>query len=191
MKGREMEVSAMSLSAMLKSRYLKLALVGALGVMLLVAGTFFASPKPSDGAAQVSGSLAEQEKAISRQVAEAVSAIKGAGKVRAMVRLEMGPESVFAKNVTKSRTSQTETTQTGETRENVTENETSQPVTGRFGVTESPLVERVAPVKVGSCLVLAEGASSSQVKLEIYRAVETLLNIPMYKIEVVPMKGGK
>jgi stage III sporulation protein AG len=183
----ETEVKGVSLPWVWRSQYLKLALVAALGVLLLLAGTFFTGPKPAQEAGQTAASFAEQEKAMSRAVEQAVSAIRGVGKVQATVTLEMGPESIFARNVTRSRTSQTETTQ-GETRENVTENETSQPVTGRFGTTESPLVEKVAPVKVGGCLVVAEGAASSRVKLEIYRAVETLLNVPIYKIQVLPMK---
>jgi len=184
----ETEVKGVSLPSVWRSQYLKLALVAALGVLLLLAGTFFTGPKPAQEAGQTAASFAEQEKAMSRAVEQAVSAIRGVGKVQATVTLEMGPESIFARNVTRSRTSQTETTQAGETRENVTENETSQPVTGRFGTTESPLVEKVAPVKVGGCLVVAEGAASSRVKLEIYRAVETLLNVPIYKIQVAPMK---
>jgi len=98
---------------------------------------------------------------------------------------------VYARNVTKSSTSSSETTSSGETRENVSENESSQPVTGRFGTTESPLVERVTAAKIGGCLVVAEGASSSRVKQDIYRAVSTLLGIPIYKIQVEPMKGGR
>lgn len=184
------EVKPVKLSSLWKSEYLKLALIGALGIALLLAGSFFNRPAAADTGAETAGTLAEQEEAVSKQVEEAVSAIRGAGKVQAVVKLEMGPESIYARSVTKSSTSQTETTGTGETREDVTQNETSQPVTGRFGTTESPLVEKMAPARIGGCLVIAEGATSSQVKLEIYRAVETLLGVPLYKIEVVPMKGG-
>lgn len=182
-------MKALDLSTLWKPQYLKIGLLLVLGVALLLIGTFYTAPKPSSGPSEA-GSLAEQEKAIAKTVEEALSAIKGVGRTEVRVTLEMGAETFYARNVTKSRTSQTETTESG-TRENVTENETSQPVTGRFGASESPLVEKVAPVKVGGCLVVAEGASSSRVKMEIYRAVSTLLNIPLYKIEVVPMKGGK
>lgn len=182
----------MSLSGLMKSQYLKIAALGALGIALLLVGTFYGNPKPAQESGQFTGgSLAEQEKAVSEAVEEALAAVKGVGKVQVKVILEMGPESVYARNVTKSRTSSVETTATGETRENTTESESSQPVTGRFGTADSPLVERVAPVKVAGCLVVAEGASSSRVKQDIYRAVETLLNLPMYKIQVEPMKGGR
>ena len=183
-------MKTVDLSSLWKPQYLKIGLLAALGVALLLVGTFYTGSKPSAEPGQTAD-LSEQERAISKAVEEAVSAIQGVGRAQVKVTLEMGPESFYARNVTKSRTSQTETTESGGTRENVTESETSQPVTGRFGTSESPLVEKVAPVKVGGCLVIAEGASSSRVKLEIYRAVSTLLNIPMYKIQVEPMKGGK
>ena len=192
MKRGETEVRTLNLSPVWKSQYLRIVLIGVLGVVLLLIGTFYTGARPAPDAGQfTAGNLAEQEKAISKAVEDAVSAIRGVGRVQVRVTLEMGPESIYARNVTKSRTSQTETTQAGERRENVTENESSQPVTGRFGTAESPLTEKVAQVKIGGCLVVAEGASSSKVKLEIYRAVATLLNIPMYKIQVEPMKGGR
>lgn len=182
----------MSLSSILKSQYLRIAALGALGVALLLFGTFYSKADTSgDSAALTASSLAEQERAIAVTVEEALAAVKGVGRVQVKVTVEMGPESVYARNVTRSSTTSSETTTTGETRENASENESSQPVTGRFGTTESPLIERVAPVRVGGCLVVAEGASSSRVKQDIYQAVETLLNIPIYKIQVEPMKGGR
>jgi stage III sporulation protein AG len=192
LKRAESEVRALSLSSLWKSQYLKIAALGVLGISLLLVGTFYGKPaKAKDTAEMAAGSLSGYETSIAATVEEALGAVKGVGKVEVKVTLEMGPESVYARNVTKSSTSSSETTSTGESRENASENETSQPVTGRFGTTDSPLVERVAPVKIGGCLVIAEGASSSRVKQDIYRAVETLLNIPMYKIQVQPMKGGR
>lgn len=192
MKRSDTEVRVMSLSSVLKSQYLRIAALGLLGVALLLFGTFYGKTgAENDEAALTAGNLALHERSIAVTVEEVLSAVKGVGKVQVKVTLEMGPESVYARNVTKSSTSSTETTTTGETRENTSQNESSQPVTGRFGTTESPLVERVAPVRVGGCLVVAEGAASSRVKQDIYRAVETLLNIPMYKIQVEPMKGGR
>jgi len=186
------EVKVMSISSILRSQYLKVAALGMVGVALLLFGTFYNKPNTASGVElQTSGSLTEIEKALAASVEEALAAVKGVGKVQVKITAEMGPESVYARNVTRSSTSSTETATTGEVRENTSENESSQPVTGRFGAAESPLVERVAPVRVGGCLVVAEGASHSRVKRDIYQAVETLLNIPMYKIQVEPMKGGR
>jgi len=191
-KKGDAEVKVMRLPSILKSQYLKIAALGLLGVALLLFGTFYDRGEAArEVGTPAAGSLQEYERSIAATLEEALAAIKGVGKVQVKVTVEMGPESVYARNVTRSSSSSKETTADGETRENTSENETSQPVTGRFGTTESPLIERVAPVKIGGCLIVAEGASSSRVKQEIYRAAQTLLNIPMYKIQVEPMKGGR
>jgi len=45
--------------------------------------------------------------------------------------------------------------------------------------------------RISGCVVVAEGARDPVVKTNIYRAVQVLLGIPIYKIEVLPMQGGK
>jgi len=161
-----------------------------LGVCLLILGSILGRPAGEKPVLPETDSLANLEAAMAANIERAVSAIKGVGKVQASVVLAAGPESLYAKNVQRSRTTQSEVSGSGEIRENATENETSQPVTGRFGTSESPLVERVQGAEVAGCLIVAEGASSSAIKAEIYRAVQTLLDIPLYRIQVVPMKGG-
>ncbi len=192
MKRGESVSRVLNVPAAFRSQYLKIAALGVLGIALLLFGTFYGKGNetaPQNGTNSVG--LAEYELSVAQSVQEALSAVKGVGKVQVKITAELGPESVYARNVTKSSTSSSETTSSGETRENVSENESSQPVTGRFGTTESPLVERVTAAKIGGCLVVAEGASSSRVKQDIYRAVSTLLGIPIYKIQVEPMKGGR
>ena len=182
----------MRLPSILEVPVPKVAALGLLGVALLLFGTFYNRGEAArEIGTPAAGSLQEYERSIAATLEEALRAVKGVGKVQVRVTVEMGPESVYARSVTRSSSSSTETTSSGETRENTSENETFQPVTGRFGTTESPLVERIAPVKIGGCLIVAEGASSSKVKQDIYRAAQTLLNIPIYKIQVEPMKGGR
>lgn len=191
MKRAEAEVRTVSLGKTLSSPYLKMVLMAVLGVALLLFGMSYGSESGQGSEEVTAGSLTQQEEAISAMVEEVLGAMKGVGEVRVRVTAEMGPQSVYASNTSRSSTTSTETTSAGETRENATENESSQPVTGRFGSSESPLVEKVSPLKIGGCLVVAEGAVSSEVKRDIYNAVSTLLNIPVYKIEVEAMEGGR
>lgn len=190
MREPEAKYKKTGLSQLLRPQNLKLFLIGALGVCLLILGSILGRPAGEKPVLPETDSLANLEAAMAANIERAVSAIKGVGKVQASVVLAAGPESLYAKNVQRSRTTQSEVSGSGETRENATENETSQPVTGRFGTSESPLVERVQGAEVAGCLIVAEGASSSAIKAEIYRAVQTLLDIPLYRIQVVPMKGG-
>ncbi len=173
-----------------KSHYVRLLILGLVGISLLVLGSSMnrSLKTGTKGGSQEYG-LKKEEEDLARQIQDIVSTIKGVGKVEVAVKLTTGPEHVYAKNSTISRTQSTERSGSDE-REHVTQNESSQPVTGRLGGTDSVLVERVEAVKVAGCLVVAEGASSSKVKLAIYRAVETLLGVPVNKIQVVPMKGG-
>lgn len=177
----------------LRPEYLKLILVGALGIILIVAGSLMSNSgkdKVSEGNALME--LREYQEALAKEVEKAVSAIKGAGKVRVSITLETGPETVYVRNISVSKNSQSETTSQGQSRETTTESETAQAVTGRIsGSGDSLVPEMVIAPKIAGCLVISEGASVSSVKAGIYRAVEVLLGIPIYKIEVLPMQGGK
>lgn len=178
-------------SKFMKSEYVRLAALGLLGILLLVLGSSLGISKPKTASPDNIASLRQYEELLSREVERAVSVIKGAGKVYASVTLEAGPQNVYARNVSRSSTSQVETGLSGERRENSSTSESSQPVSGRFGSSDSPMVEQVLPARIAGCLVIAEGASSSAVKADIYQAVSALLGIPLYRIQVVPMKGGK
>ncbi len=183
--------TAVDAKALLKPQYLKLVLLGLLGVALILAGSLL-SGRPGARATEddsVAGIL-EHAKALEAALEEALGSIKGVGKVRVKVTLESGPENVYAASVTRSMNSQTETLSGGEIRQTISENETSQPVSGRFGTSETPLLEKTVLPQVAGCLIVAEGASNSGVKEELYRAAQALLGIPLYKIQVAPMKGG-
>ncbi len=177
----------------LRPEYWKLILVGALGIILIAAGSLMSnSGKDRVSEGNVLMDLREYQETLAKEVGKAVSAIKGAGKVKVSITLETGPETVYVKNVSVSKNSQSETTPQGQRRETATESETAQAVTGRMsGSGDSLVPEMVIAPKIAGCLVIAEGASASAVKAGIYKAVEVLLGIPIYKIEVLPMQGGK
>lgn len=192
MEEKEAKAKAMDVRLLSKPQNMRLVLLGLLGIALILAGTFFTSePRRTRKESRFQDDLRVHAAALEAAVEETLSSIRGVGKVMVSVTLESGPESVYAQNVTRSSTSQSELLESGAKRENATRNEASQPVTGRFGASDSPLVEKTLPAKIAGCLVVAEGASSSNVKASIYRAVQALLAIPIYKIEVAPMKGGR
>lgn len=180
------------LKEFLKSQYLQLVLLGVAGVALIIIGGSLQGPaRESEVKEHSSTVLTQYENEIAREIERVVSTIRGVGKVSASVTLESGPKSMFALNIQGNRSSQKESTSSGEIRESSNETKSSQPVIARLGSGDTPLVEAIGQATVAGCLVVAEGASSSQVKLAIYRAVETLLNVPLYRVQVLPMKGGK
>lgn len=191
MREPETKYKKMGASNLLRPQNLRLLAIGALGVCFIILGTMLGKPAAEGAVLPETSSLASLEASLAENIERAVGAIRSAGRVQATIILEAGPESQYARNEQWSKTSQAESGSLGEVRENTSENQTSQPVTGRFGTSESPLVERIQGAKIAGCLIVAEGASSSLVKAEIYRAVQTLLDIPLYRIQVVPMEGGR
>ncbi len=186
-----MKSTGMDMKSLTKPQTLRLVVLGFVGVALILAGTFFTGrPKMSGAEDPTAAGLLEYARTIEAVLEEAIGSIRGVGKVRARVTLSSGPESIYAENVSRSSNSQTETLEGGQMRQNISENEVSQPVSGRFGSSETPLVEKTIPPQVAGCLIVAEGASSSAIKEEIYRAAQALLGIPLYRIQVAPMKGG-
>lgn len=179
---------------LLKPEYLKLALVGALGLILIIAGSLMSgSGKAADsGDHHVLSELREYQEALTSQLEQVISAIQGAGKVRVSITMERGPETIYVANTSTSRNAQSESTPQGQSRQTVTETETSQAVTGRgISAGDSLIPETVLAPKISGCVVVAEGALDPVVKTNIYRAVQVLLDIPIYKIEVLPMQGGR
>jgi stage III sporulation protein AG len=177
----------------LKPEYLKLALVGVLGIILIVAGSLMSKPgKETASEDRILSELRQYQDTLAREIEKTVSAIQGAGKVLVSVTLETGPETVYVRNISISKNAQSETTPQGQERQTITESETAQAVTGRGTSTGDFLVpEMIIAPKVSGCLVISEGASVPKVKASIYRAVQVLLDIPIYRIEVLPMQGGK
>lgn len=174
----------------IRPEYVRLLLLGLLGVVLLVAGSMFSKSSKMSDAQQTGFDVTQYERNLAKEVERVISAIKGAGKVVASVRVQGGPVSEYATNVTRTRNSQTETNPSGDTREVYSEQETVQAVSGRLSG-ESILPVRVNQPQVSGCLVIAEGAGDPVVKEAIYRAVQVLLDIPIYKIQVLPMGRGR
>ncbi len=120
---------------------------------------------------------------MERELAAVLSEIQGAGQVTVSVTLASEGMNSYAVNTKESKTSTEETDRSGTVRK-TTDTSTSQDlvITGN----QSPLlVEKKGP-QVKGVLVVAEGASDSNVKERIMRAVATLLDIPASKVLVLP-----
>lgn len=106
-----------------------------------------------------------------------LSQMAGVGEVDVFVTLERGPKIVVAQQLTEEHNQSQQQTRS-----------TSTPVTLRLDgeKKEVPLVlEEYEPVLRG-VLVIAEGAQQPDVRYKIFLATQTVLQIPGYKIEVLP-----
>lgn len=134
----------------------------------------------SSGSTSSSGgtSLEEYQKKLEKQLADTISQIDGAGKISVMITFETGSEQVIAYSTDKTTNSSTEN---GRTTSSMTERSQIVLIGGK------PVVLYEVQPKIKGVLVVAEGAENVKVKIEISKAVSTILDIEPRYIEIFSM----
>lgn len=127
------------------------------------------------------------EERIERELAQAISELQGVGTVKVFATLERGPKIRIAEDVTTENRQTEETLSDGGVRTTVEERVSTTPITLRNDgeQQETPLIlEEYDPI-IRGILVVADGAHDPDIRYRIARAVQTVLQIPMYKVEVL------
>lgn len=119
----------------------------------------FGSFQSGDGTANVDYDLTEYARVMEQRVAKVLCQIDGAGKVDVMINFEKGVEVVPAIN-------------------SDGEKDSIVLVSGK------PIVLAEIQPKISGVLVVAEGAGNVKVKLELTKAVCTLLSVDANRIEI-------
>lgn len=173
----------------------RLLLIGALGILLLLAGGIF-DFQPSSIKNNSENKLPQQVKAaemnktyeeiVENKLTNLLSQVRGAGVVSVNISLERSGTIEHAKNVVKeTRTIQEKDSGNG-IRTTTETKESEQILVGKEnGIDRPVMVSETKPVIKG-VLVVAEGAADSVIKANLTKAVETVLGIPSYKITVLP-----
>jgi stage III sporulation protein AG len=133
----------------------------------------------ADASFPVEFSLDGQEKRMS----EVLSSIDGAGRVRVMLTLSAGPEQVLQKDFESSMRD------TGEGLAETERRETSV-IISQGGSSQSAVAAKYIYPKYQGALVVAEGAGSADVRLELMRAVSGLTGLGADKITVAKMRAS-
>ncbi|NLM69029.1 MAG: hypothetical protein GX177_03395 [Firmicutes bacterium] len=120
---------------------------------------------------QNSGSYEGQ---IEQRLVQILSQIAGVGDVEVFVTLERSSKIVIAESIT-------EEIREGEMRQ------TKSPITLRAdgGSYEVPVILEEYEPQLRGVLIVASGAEHPQTRYQILQAVQTVLQLPMYKIEVL------
>ncbi|MGB9792081.1 MAG: stage III sporulation protein AG [Thermacetogeniaceae bacterium] len=142
--------------------------------------------------AQKEDALLGAEKELENRLERILGAVEGAGSVEVTVILASGEESVFAQNLNKQNRVIEEKDQSGGNRKTTEFNEQGNLVfaeTPNAGK-ETPVVVKTKRPEVAGVLVLAEGAQDPELREKLVQAVETLLDIPPYKVTVLVKEGG-
>ncbi len=171
-----------------------LLILAAVGVALLIAGSL-TSEKPrmepvEQGLAMPQGHLETYEVALASELERVLSEVEGAGRVTVTVSLKSGPESEMADNLIKTEKKTEERDQSGGVRVTTETNEQVQLAMARpTGQGDSPVEVRTLRPEIGGVLVVCDGARDPSVKMDISKAVQTLLDLPAHRVMVLPRKG--
>lgn len=178
MKGKKLpERLQKAVQRLLKHRYALLVLL--IGVALLMLPTGRSTEKKTEVAAEPEAAPSSGD-SVEARLGELLSQVEGAGKVRVMLTVSAGEETVY------------QTDQTTEQRQSGDETEKTVSVTTVL-VSSSSSEEAPVPVKVLSpvyqgAVVVAEGGGTPSVRLDLVRAVSSLTGLGADRITVVKMK---
>ncbi|WJQ83920.1 stage III sporulation protein AG [Brevibacillus brevis] len=133
--------------------------------------------------------IAEYENIYETQLREILASVVGVGEVQVMVNLESTPELVVEKNRNIRSSTNQEMDKEKATRNQNDQSRDEQVVIVQGGKQDAPVIVKTLKPKVRGVLVVAKGADNIQVKAWITEAVQKVLDVPAYKISILPKKG--
>ncbi len=160
--------------------------IAVVSVLVLLAVFVYFLPQNSSKSKIESISNTTEEKTNEKKLEEVLSSIKGAGEVKVMITYFSSDETVTAMNSQKQTSTTTETTESG-TRTSQTTVENSTPMTVGSGGSESAFVLKNNEPEIKGVIVVAQGAQNLSVRLELEKAVETVLQILPSQVEIFTM----
>jgi stage III sporulation protein AG len=124
-------------------------------------------------------------KQISQEVASILAKIEGAGKVDVSITLASSGQKSYATNIRQDARESKESN--GQGSKSSLEESNTQDIAVSSG--NPLLIEEKTPEILG-VLVVADGARWPVLREKIANATATLLNVPAYKVQVMPREGG-
>ncbi len=171
-----------------KGQYLLIILVclGLLALIWPVTDTTSSSGTESAKKAVIDN-YADSNSKISQEVESILAKIEGAGEVDVSVTLASSGLRTYAANIRNENRESDESDRQGGIKNSVEHN-----ITQDIAVSSgSPLLIEEKNPEILGVLVVADGARSPELREKLTNATATLLNIPVYKVQVMPRKGGE
>ena len=173
-----------------RSRNIFLLLVLILGILLMLAGSLLnMAPKAEQMPTlqELPVPPGEPEDATARALEEILEHIDGISKVRVFITYASSKEGVYALSADESSRSTLEQDQEGGTRQiDETTSSKNQVILRDGGGGEKALLLKEKMPEVKGVLVVANGAENSRLRLEVMRAVQSVLNLPLHRIAFLP-----
>ncbi|MCI8633750.1 MAG: hypothetical protein HFE64_09775 [Lachnospiraceae bacterium] len=156
-----------------------------LGVIFLVFSNTHISKQEEADQTQESAEAAEikatYEEQLTRRLEDALSHIKGAGRVRVMLTLADGGEAYVLQDSEYTRSETEDMNVSGQGRRMVEEQHQTETVRD---AAQQPFILREEAPKVRGILIMAEGADSSVVQQELLQATQALLGISAQRVHI-------
>ena len=164
-----------------------------LGIILMFSSTFLgSSPKTAPSQSQpeliAETSTRSYEKELAGSLQGVLEQIEGISKAEVFINFDTSEESFFAQVHEESSRETTESDSEGGTREIDETTYRQDYVLLRDGNgSEKPLLLSENKPRISGILVVAKGLESGPVRLEVIRAIQSLLNLPAHRIAVLPL----
>lgn len=182
-----------------KKRIQNLTIFMAIGIILLIAGGVFSKERPTDFIDETDLNAKEltednqskfdqYDEILEGKIKGILSQIDGVGKVEIALTYQSGEEIVPAKDTSQNESNTKEQDIEGGVRSTIQMDTDSKVIIGNQSEI-SPVILKVIPPQVKGVIVVAEGANSDIIKIDISKAVSTLLGISLSKVEVFPMNN--
>ncbi len=182
-----------------KKNYFLLTLL-LLGIILMFASSFFTPQKklpsynaiPAEKVRETMVSRDTYEKDLMRSLQHVLENIDGISQVQIFINFDNSKESFYARVNEESNRQTTERDREGGTREIFETNSKEDYVLlQEAGGGEKPLLLSENMPRVSGILIVARGVENSVLRLKVVRAIQSVLNLPVHRIAVLPFGENK
>ena len=127
---------------------------------------------------------------LENDLQEILSVMKDVGKAQVKIILERESAYEFKYNINNSKKTTSETDSNGGKREITQEDiEKNIVILKNSDGSEEPLIKVEKKPIIKGVLVAAEGASNPQIEYKLTKAVSNFFDIPLYKVNILPLQG--
>lgn len=173
-----------------KNRFLLIILL--LGIILMFAGPYFSASEQTEEAFEQEEKTnapahKEFETDIARALEQILEHIDGISDVQVLISYASGKEGIYATTFDESTRSTLEKDREGGTREieEITRREDQVLLRDGGGGEEALLLKEVMP-EIKGVIVVARGVENRNLKLEVVRAIQSILDLPVHRIALLP-----
>lgn len=176
---------------------LKLLVIAFFGIVILNFANIFYSPKPTTTEVipnDNQSTIGEEEAYIPEDITlenrleNILSQMEGVGNASVSIIYSEGPTKEYAVNVSTTAKEIEEKDQSGGVRTTNEKTESGQMVMVEGNV--QPVLVKESMPKIQGVMIVADGAENPEVKEKLFKAVQTLLQVPAHRITICPRNGG-